>query len=262
MLESITLKGETLPLDGTTYVMGALNVSPESPNTDSIVRGTEQVVERGRRLMRDGAAFVDVGGRSSHFAADHVDTAEEIARIVPAITALTDAGIPTSIDTWDPRTMEAALEAGCDVINDADGFQDPEVIDLLRRTQAPVVVPFMNAVNPRHQEAVLDPDPLAPMLNWFEATTERLREAGVRKAILDPGIAFQRQGWTQEQKDAYQRTVIARLGELRAFGYPLLVPLPSRPSEAETVELARMVMAARPDFVRTYRPSLAKLAAP
>jgi dihydropteroate synthase len=257
-MEVLTLGHSDLALGERTYVMGAMNVSPESPNKGSIAIGEEAVRKQAERLRDEGAHLVDVGGRSSHFAAGHVATGEEIARVVPAIKAIKDAtGLPVSVDTWEPQTMQAALDAGADAINDADGFQDPAVIEVLKAADVPVVVPFMNARTPREQLAVDPDDPMATLLPWFDVAVTRLEKAGISQPILDPGIAFQRQGWDLAAKDRWQRNVIAQLHRLKAYGLPVLIPLPSRTDPNETAELARNVMAQQPDLVRTWAPRLA-----
>jgi dihydropteroate synthase len=257
-VDVLRLGTSELALGEQTYVMGAMNVSPESPNKDSIAIGDEAVRRQAERLAREGAHLVDVGGRSSHFAAGHVTTDEEIARVVPAIKAIKEAtGLPVSVDTWEPQTMQAAIEAGADAINDADGFQDPAVIEVISAADVPVVVPFMNARTPREQFAVDPDDPMATLLPWFDDAVKRLEKAGVSQPILDPGIAFQRQGWDLATKDRWQRNVIAQLHKLKVYGLPVLIPLPSRDSEEETAELARNVMAQRPDLVRTWSPKRA-----
>ena len=257
-MDHLALGSSELALGERTYVMGAMNVSPESPNKGSIAIGDDAVRAQAERLEQEGAALIDLGGRSSHFAAGHVTTGEEISRVVPAIRAIKAAtNLPVSVDTWEPETMQAALEAGADAINDADGFQDPAVIDVLEAADVPVVVPFMNARTPREQLAMDADDPMATILPWFDDAVKRLEKAGITQPILDPGIAFQRQGWDLATKDRYQRNVIAQLDRLRAYGLPVLIPLPSRTSAEETAELARNVMAQKPDLVRTWAPRLA-----
>src|SRR3954469_3950895 len=257
-MDVLTLGHTELALGERTYVMGAMNVSPESPNKGSIAIGDDAVRRQAERLRSEGADLVDVGGRSSHYAAGHVTTDEEISRVVPAIKAIKDAtGLPVSVDTWEPTTMQAALDAGADAINDADGFQDPDVIDVLKEADVPVVLPFMTARTPREQLAVDPDDPMATLLPWFDEAVARLEKAGISQRILDPGIAFQRQGWDRSTKDRWQRNVIAQLGRLKAYGFPVLIPLPSRTDPDETQELARNVMAQQPDLVRTWAPRLA-----
>jgi dihydropteroate synthase len=257
-MDALTLGHSELALGERTYVMGAMNVSPESPNKGSIAVGEEAVRRQAERLESEGADLIDVGGRSSHFAAGHVTTGEEIARIVPAIQQIKAAtNLPVSVDTWEPKTMQAAIEAGADAINDADGFQDPAVIDVIADADVPVVVPFMNARTPREQLAVDPDDPMATLLPWFDEAVKRLEKAGISQPILDPGIAFQRQGWDLATKDRWQRNVIAQLHKLKTYGLPVLIPLPSRTDPGETKELARNVMAQQPDLVRTWAPRLA-----
>lgn len=259
----LKLRHHELVLGKQPLVMGAMNVSPESPNKHSIAVGEDAIAARARRLAEEGAALIDVGGRSSHFAANPVTADQEIDRVVPAIRTIKAAtNLPVSVDTWDARTIDAALKAGADVINCADGFQSPDVIDLLSKADVPVVIPFMNARTPREQHAVDADDPMATLIPWFDEAVDRARRSGLTQAILDPGIAFQRQGWDLAAKDRYQRNVIAQLDALRRYGHPVLVPLPSRTNPEETADLARLVMEQGPDLVRTWSPRLAFSNAP
>ena len=107
------------------------------------------------------------------------------------------------------------------------------------------------------QLAVDPDDPMAVLLPWFNDAVTRLEKAGISQPILDPGIAFQRQGWDLHAKDRYQRNVIAHLGRLKGYGLPVLIPLPSRTDPDETAQLAKDVMAQQPDLVRTWAPRLA-----
>jgi dihydropteroate synthase len=115
----------------------------------------------------------------------------------------------------------------------------------------------MSARTPREQLAVDPDDPMATLLPWFDEAVKRLEKAGISQPILDPGIAFQRQGWDLATKDRWQRNVIAQLNRLKTYGLPVLIPLPSRTDPAETAQLAREVMAQQPDLVRTWAPRLA-----
>jgi dihydropteroate synthase len=239
------------------YIVGVVNLSPESPNRDAIVEGSEGAVARARRLAAAGAAIIDIGARSSHWAAEPVTAHTEGNRLLPALADLKSAGFTVSVDSWDPAVVRAASDAGADLINDSDGFQDADVIAAVAESGLPVVIPFLNGPNPRELRPFDARDPLSVMLPWFEATLERARRAGVRDVILDPGTGYAQQHLSTEEKEAFQRRVYPELHRIRALGCPLFVALPRKASRATTLELARMIVSAGADFLRAHDPALA-----
>ena len=239
------------------YIVGVVNLSPESPNRDALAEGSARAVERARLLAAQGARIVDVGAQSSHFAAPLVSAEEECERLLPAVRALKEAGFLVSVDTWDARVIRAAARAGADLINDADGFQDPEVIAAVAESGLPVVVPFINGPNPRDLHPFDVEQPVEVMLAWFDAALERARRAGVTRVILDPGTGFAQPHLSAEEKEAFQRRVYPHLRRLQALGWPLLVALPRKPRRETTLALARMIVAGGADFLRAHDPVLA-----
>ncbi len=248
---------QEFPLGGGPYIVGVVNLSPESPNQDAVVQGPRGAVARARTLAAQGARIIDVGARSSHYAAALVPPEEEMARLLPAIKELKAAGFTVSVDTWEAEVVRAAARAGADLINDSDGFQDPAVIEAVAAAGLPVVIPFLNGPNPRDLRPFDTHDPLAVMLPWFERALARAARAGVRDVILDPGTGYAQPHLSPEEKEVYQRRVYPQLPRLREFGRPLLVALPRKPSRAVTLELARMIVAAGVDFLRAHDPLLA-----
>jgi dihydropteroate synthase len=174
--------------------------------------------------------------------------------VVPVVEALKGIGAIVSVDTWNARVVTEAAAAGLDLVNDAEGFQAPAMIEAVAASGLPVVVPFINAATPQQLDGADLGDPIAAMVDWFADAVARLEAAGVDGAILDPGTSFSRQGMTAQEKDAFQRTVFARLGELRRFGRPLLAPLPKRDARSEVAAFADLLVAAGTDFVRTHAP--------
>jgi dihydropteroate synthase len=142
-------------------ILGVLNLSPESPNRDSVARGPAEAVERAGRLCAAGAAIVDVGARSSNFAAADCGPEVERRRMVPVVAALKAAGFAVSVDTWEPAVMREAIAAGADMINAADGLQSPEALRAAATAGVPVVVPFVNGPDPRRLRPMEGPDPVA-----------------------------------------------------------------------------------------------------
>lgn len=248
---------QDFPPGGGPYIVGVVNLSPESPNQDAVVQGPPGAVARARALAAQGARIIDVGARSSHYAAELASLEEEMARLLPALRELKAAGFTVSVDTWEAEVVQAAARAGADLINDSDGFQDPKVIEAVAESELPVVIPFLNGPNPRDLRPFDTADPLAVMLPWFERALARAHEAGVRAVILDPGTGYAQPHLSPAEKEAYQRRVYPQLPRLREFGCPLLVALPRKPSRAVTLELARMIVAAGVDFLRAHDPLLA-----
>ncbi len=114
-------------------VVGVVNLSPESPNQDSIAAGAQAALRRAEWLASTGAGIIDVGAQSSYFAAPVLPEDEETARLVPVIRALKSAGFIVSADTFRASVASGRDAAGADLINDSDGFQQPEMIETLAR---------------------------------------------------------------------------------------------------------------------------------
>jgi dihydropteroate synthase len=203
-----------------TYIMGIINVSPESFAGDGLA-SVDGVMEQARRFIDEGADILDVGGQSTRPGAntseagfDEISEDEEIARVVPVVERIARElpDTPLSVDTYKPGVARAALEAGAHLLNDIEGFRrHPE----MARIAAGAAVPAVVMHNQRGREADDVMDAIAGGL------AESLRiadEAGLsrERLIIDPGFGF---GWRPEQNIEMLR----RLGELRPLGLPILV---------------------------------------
>lgn len=197
-----------------TLVMGILNVTPDSFSDGGRFAAVDAAVTHAAALVEEGADILDIGGESTRPGADLVPLDEEIRRVVPAITAIAAAhAVPISIDTYKAGTAEAALAAGATIVNDVWGLQrEPEIARVAAAHGAPVVI-----MHNRHQidETV---DIVDDMKAWFDRSIAIARAAGIADdhIILDPGVGF---GKTFEQN----LQAVARLPEIRAFGFPILM---------------------------------------
>jgi dihydropteroate synthase len=194
-----------------TYVMGILNVTPDSFSGDGLMRAADPIaaaVDQARRMAADGADILDVGGASSRPGHAPVPSEEEIARAVPVIRAIREAlpDMPVSIDTTNPRVAEAALDAGADMLNDVWGVGDADAMAHLAAERGVPMVVMHTRVEPRYRIADL------------ARALERAVGLGARweSLIVDPGIGF---GKTAEQNLA----VLRDLDALRALGRPILL---------------------------------------
>ena len=196
-----------------TYVMGIVNVTPDSFSGDGLAgQDTEAVVARARAMVAAGADMIDVGGESTRPGHRPVDADEELQRVVPAITALAAAlAVPISIDTSRAVVAEAALRAGASIVNDVRGLTaDPEMAAVAAAARVPVVI-----MHDRRIERVerLIPD----VTRELGARIERALAAGIawEHIIVDPGFGF---GKTAE----LNLVLLRRLRELTALGRPIL----------------------------------------
>ncbi len=221
-----------------TYVMGILNVTPDSFSGDGLAASGDPVtaaLEQARRFAAAGADILDVGGESTRPGAESVSAAEEKARVLPVIQALAaELEVPISIDTYKAEVAAAALDAGADMVNDVWSLRaDSQLAPLVAERGVPIVL-MHNRSNPANADlrerlggryvGIEYEDLLEDIKRELLENAEIAHKAGVRNEniILDLGIGF---GKTVEQN----LELLNRCGEVRDLGYPLLVG-PSRKS--------------------------------
>lgn len=226
-----------------TYVMGILNITPDSFSGDGLLSPSpspqialDRTLEQARRFLAAGGDILDVGGESTRPGAVQVDVEEEMRRVVPVIRALREEfpQAVISIDTYKSAVARQAFEAGAHILNDVWGLRaDPELAGIAAKYQAPVIL-MHNRSNPASvevRERLGNAYTAAAYDDFFEDVKRDLldsvaiaRKSGIpdERIILDPGIGF---GKTVEQN----LELIRRLDEIRALGFPVLLG-PSRKS--------------------------------
>ena len=200
-----------------TFVMGILNITPDSFSGDGLIRAGDPVsaaVDQARRMVDEGADLLDIGGESTRPGHAPVDAAEEIGRVIPVLAAVRAAlpAVPLSIDTTKVVVAEAALAAGADLLNDVWGTgPDASMAELAGGAGVPLVV-MHNREEPRYDDVVRE------VVDDLRAALERAERAGVRpeKLIIDPGIGF---GKTAD----HNLNVLRHLSALTALGRPILL---------------------------------------
>jgi dihydropteroate synthase len=251
-----------------TYVMGILNVTPDSFSGDGLLvstarsaarRGDDSIVdaavERGRRMVDEGADLLDVGGESTRPGHASVDEAEELARVVPVVRSLRAAlpATPISIDTTKAGVAAAAIDAGADLLNDVWGVAaDGGMLGIAAARGVPIVL-MHNRAEPRYDDVV------AEVVADLGAAIERALAAGVDRSaiIVDPGIGF---GKTA----GHNLTLLRELGALRPLGRPILLgasrkstlgrvlDLPAEERLEATLATTALGIAAGADIIRVH----------
>jgi len=197
-----------------TFVMGIINVTPDSFSGDGLVDRLEEVVERARAMVEAGADILDVGGESTRPGHTPVPAEEELRRVIPAIRAIRAAlpDIPISIDTSKAVVAEAALAAGATMINDVRGLTgDPAMASLAAQAGVPVVI--------MHDLEIRRPEELIPRLvRELAQRIDRALAAGVKweRIIIDPGFGF-------GKEPELNLLLLRRLRDVTVLGRPLLV---------------------------------------
>ena len=235
-MKDLAVNGFEFEWGSRTYVMGILNITPDSFSGDGLEEGElEPILERARKFVEAGADILDVGGESTRPGASQVSAQEEIDRVLPVITALSSQfQTLISIDTYKSEVAKEALKAGASMLNDVWGLMvDPALGEVARETGAPLIL-MHNRSNPSNTAVkeklggryigVEYENLLEDVKRELLDSVSLAHQAGVPdgQIILDPGIGF---GKTVEQN----LELVNRLDEIRDLGYPVLLG-PSRKS--------------------------------
>ena len=197
-----------------TYIMGILNVTPDSFSDGGDFNSVEKALKHAKEMVEEGADMIDIGGESTRPGHTYVDSEEEIRRVVPVIKALKEEiSLPMSIDTYKADVAEEALKLGVEMVNDVWGLRKDE-------NMANVIAKYDAEVCIMHNQdgTEYDKDIMEAIKEFLNESIKMALDAGVKKEkiVLDPGIGF---GKTLEQN----LEVLRRLGELRDLGYPILL---------------------------------------
>ncbi|MBN2848226.1 MAG: dihydropteroate synthase [Coriobacteriia bacterium] len=199
--------------------MGILNVTPDSFSDGGRYADVSSAIERGCELAALGAHIIDVGGESTRPGSDAVTVADELARVVPVVSALVGSlEVPISVDTRHAEVAAACVAAGASIVNDISGFEDPAMIEVATSGDAGLVVMHMLGEPKTMQEEPRYEDVTAEVCAYLATQARMLEDAGVAsgRIALDPGIGF-------GKTTAHNLEVLRHLEEFISLGYPLLV---------------------------------------
>ena len=224
--------GRTFEWGSKTFVMGVINVTPDSFSGDGVDSDIEKAVRTAKNFAGWGCDIIDVGGESTRPAMTYADAAttsqdEELHRVVPAIEAIVAAvDVPVSVDTYKASVARAALSAGATLVNDVWGLQaDPDMAAVVASAGVPVVL-MHNQDHTRYADVVPD------VVSRLGELRDGAIDAGIARAniILDPGVGF---GKTA----AHNLELLARLDELQVLGAPILVGMSRKSTIGKVLDL-------------------------
>lgn len=215
-----------LNLSRRTFIMGILNVTPDSFSDGGKYFNEEDALRRGLELEKEGADIIDIGGQSTRPGAKEISCEEEKKRIVRIIKSLCQrVKIPISVDTYKYEVAQAALGAGASIINDVYGLRkDVRLAKLAVEFRAGVVLMHMKGTPRTMQRNPCYKDLMGEIINFLSETVELAVLAGIneKSIMVDPGIGF-----GKTVKDNF--VIIKKLAELKSLGKPILIG-PSRKS--------------------------------
>ncbi|MBI4823494.1 MAG: dihydropteroate synthase [Nitrospirae bacterium] len=207
-----------------TYVMGILNVTPDSFSDRGLYMDKLSAIERALEIEDEGADIIDIGGQSTRPGSEPVSVEEEIRRTVPLISAISGRlDIPISIDTYRGEVAKRAIEAGASIVNDISGLRfDPEMASVVARSSVPVIIMHIKGTpkdmqkSPKYKALILE------IMDYLKEGIRIATGAGIREdmIVIDPGIGF---GKTFD----HNLEIIKNLHEFTLLEKPILIG-PSR----------------------------------
>ncbi len=216
----LTCKDFLFDFSKKTFIMGILNVTPDSFSDGGQFFNAQKATDHALRMIDDGADIIDIGGESTRPGSESVSGEEELRRIIPVIESLSGkTNIPLSVDTYKANVAKAALEAGANIVNDISGLRfDKEMAGVVAEKEAPLIVMHIKGTPKEMQKAPVYDDILTEIADYLSESIETAMKAGIKKdkIIIDPGIGF---GKTFD----HNLQIIDNLDKFKFLGKPILV---------------------------------------
>ncbi|MGY6529356.1 MAG: dihydropteroate synthase [Cyanobacterium sp.] len=203
-----------------TYIMGILNVTPDSFSDGGEYNEVEKAVNQALTMVKEGADIIDIGGQSTRPGAKEVTLEEELNRVIPVIRAIREkTDIPISVDTTRAEVAQRAIASGGDIVNDISGATfDPLMLDTVAHLQVPIILMHIRG-NPQTMQTMTDyQDLMGEIEEFFLNRIDECLQKGIRKSniILDPGIGFAKN---------YQQNIeiLNNIKTLKNISFPILI---------------------------------------
>jgi dihydropteroate synthase len=223
---TLNLRGRSFAWGDRTYIMGVLNVTPDSFSDGGKFNTTASALAQVQYLVDAGADIIDIGGQSTRPGAGEISLEEELNRVLPVLQALgANFPVPISVDTTRAAVARAAVKAGADMVNDISGGTfDPQMLSVVAELKVPIALMHSRGTPQTMQQLTEYGDLIGEIYQFLESRIAAASDCGVERSniIIDPGIGFAK---TYKQN----LEILRRLSEFRSLGVPILVG-PSRKS--------------------------------
>lgn len=235
-----------------TYVMGVVNMSPESRNQHTVAGSPADALRMARDYRHFGASIIDLGAQSSHFENPELSAEDELHRLLPALELLVQDGFVVAVDTWKPKVASAAVTAGAAIVNDTGGLQDPEMVAVILGAGVPTVVMYIEGKNPLQVGSMaFSDDKVATMAEGLGSRLSTLAAAGITDVLVDPGLSINYRS-DYRRYTLQQMEVIRALGDLRSLGHPVLIPVPRKREFPRVMAYITLALEYGADVIRVH----------
>ena len=204
-----------------TYIMGILNVTPDSFSDGGKYFSNDKALKRTEEMIKEGADFIDVGGESTRPGSQRVSLDEELKRVIPVIEAISKEfpDIPISIDTYKSKVAKEAIDAGAWIVNDISGLNfDENMKNVVINEKVPVIIMHIKGTPENMQKNPQYDNLINEIFSYLKRSIDIIDQnnGDPQNIILDPGIGF---GKTFD----HNLEIINRLPEFKSFGLPILI---------------------------------------
>ena len=220
----ITIRNQSFEWGKRTYLMGVLNVTPDSFSDGGDFNTIESALAQAENMVKSGVDIIDIGGQSTRPGAAEISLAEEIDRVIPVVQMLRQkaeifGSIPISVDTTRADVASSAVAAGADIINDISGATfDPEMLSTVAKLAVPIVLMHLRGTPQTMQKLTDYRDLIGEIGEFLESRIAAAVAAGIDKSqiVIDPGIGFAK---TYSQN----LEILRELPKFRSLNCPILV---------------------------------------
>lgn len=220
----IIIRNKTFEWGKRTYLMGVLNVTPDSFSDGGDFNTIESALAQANSMVKSGVDIIDIGGQSTRPGAASISLEEEIDRVIPVVQMLRQkadifSSVPISVDTTRAQVAKAAIGAGADIVNDISGATfDSEMLSTVAQLQVPIILMHIRGTPQTMQKLTDYQDLIGEIGDFLESRIVAAVAAGIDKSqiIIDPGIGFAK-NYSQNLE------ILRQLPKLRALDCPILV---------------------------------------
>jgi dihydropteroate synthase len=220
----LTIRNKSFEWGKRTYLMGVLNVTPDSFSDGGDFYTIESALAQADSMVKSGVDIIDIGGQSTRPGAVEISSSEESDRVIPVVRILRQkaeifGSVPISVDTTRAQVAKAAVEAGADIINDISGATfDSEMLSTVAQLKVPIILMHIRGTPQTMQKLTDYRDLIGEIREFLESRIEEAVAAGIKKShiILDPGIGFAK-NYSQNVE------ILQQLAKFRGLDCPILV---------------------------------------